>query len=69
MPKFPSTLLPQSNDPKEIQKAALDLLDKINQVVTLISALPAYADNATALAAGLKAGDFYRIGDTVGVVH
>jgi hypothetical protein len=27
-----STLLPQTNDPQEIQKAILDLLDKINQL-------------------------------------
>lgn len=32
MAKFTSTLLPQSNDPQEIQKAILDLLDKINQM-------------------------------------
>jgi len=29
---FDSTLLPQTNDPQEIQKAVLDLLDKVNQV-------------------------------------
>lgn len=29
---FPSTLLPQTNDPKDIQKGILDLLDKINKV-------------------------------------
>lgn len=32
MAKFASTLLPQTNDPQEIQKAVLDLLDKINQL-------------------------------------
>jgi hypothetical protein len=32
MSNFPSTLLAQTNDPKEIQKADLDLLDKINQI-------------------------------------
>jgi len=31
MPKYPSTLLPQTSDPTESQKAALDLLDKINK--------------------------------------
>lgn len=31
MAKYPSTILPQSNDPKEIQRALLDLLDKINK--------------------------------------
>jgi hypothetical protein len=29
---FPSTILPQTNDPQEIQKAVLDLLDKINKI-------------------------------------
>jgi hypothetical protein len=29
---FDSTLLPQTNDPQEMQKAILDLLDKINQI-------------------------------------
>ena len=40
MAKFPSTLLPQSNEPQEIQKAILDLLDKINQVSTASVAVP-----------------------------
>lgn len=42
---FPSTILPQTNDPKENQKAVLDLLDKINktwdQIASAIAALPA----------------------------
>jgi hypothetical protein len=29
---FPSTILPQTSDPQEIQKAVLDLLDKINRL-------------------------------------
>lgn len=32
MAKFDSTSLPQTNEPKEIQKMGLDLLDKINKV-------------------------------------
>ena len=34
-----------------------------------IAALTSYANNAAALSGGLVAGDLYRIGDTVGVVH
>jgi hypothetical protein len=30
--KYPSTSLPQTNDPKDIQRAVLDLLDKINRL-------------------------------------
>jgi microcystin-dependent protein len=33
MAKFPSTLLPQSNKPEEGQRAILDLLSKINEIV------------------------------------
>ena len=39
MPKFPSTILAQTNDPKEIQKADLDLLDKINQLSQIVAVL------------------------------
>jgi hypothetical protein len=31
--------------------------------------LPEYADNATAVAAGLSIGRLYRTGDTLKVVH
>lgn len=34
-----------------------------------LSAPTEYANNAAALAAGLTAGDFYRTGDTLKVVH
>jgi UDP-3-O-[3-hydroxymyristoyl] glucosamine N-acyltransferase len=34
-----------------------------------ISNLTAYANNAAAIAGGLKTGDLYLLGDTVGVVH
>ena len=34
-----------------------------------VTGLPEYADNATALAAGLTAGAFYRTGDLLKVVH
>jgi hypothetical protein len=40
MAKFDSTILPQTNDPKEIQKLALDLLDKINQTYSAIPVIP-----------------------------
>jgi hypothetical protein len=36
MAKFDSTPLPQTNDPKEIHKMGLDLLDKINKVQAAI---------------------------------
>ncbi len=36
MAKFPSTILSVKNDPKEIQRAELDLLSKINQVAASI---------------------------------
>jgi len=38
--KFPSTLLPQTNEPLEIQKAILDLLAKINENAGSSQALP-----------------------------
>jgi hypothetical protein len=34
-----------------------------------IEGLASYANNAAALAAGLVAGDCYRCGDTIGIVH
>ncbi|MCD4744995.1 MAG: hypothetical protein K8R58_01710 [Bacteroidales bacterium] len=34
-----------------------------------VPGLPEYADNATAIAGGLSAGDFYRTGDLLKVVH
>lgn len=40
MPKFPSTLLPQTNEPLEIQKAILDLLAKINENAGSSQAIP-----------------------------
>ncbi len=34
-----------------------------------VAGLASHANNAAAIAAGLKVGDLYRIGDTVGIVH
>jgi hypothetical protein len=41
MDKFQSTLLPQSNKPEDMQKTALDLLDKINK--TAVDGVPSGA--------------------------
>jgi len=38
--KYPSTILPQTNDPQEIQKGNLDLLAKINEVASSVPTLP-----------------------------
>ena len=46
MARFPGTILAQTNDPKEIQRADLDLLDKLNT----IAAVSALADTAARLA-------------------
>jgi hypothetical protein len=40
-----------------------------NTGVVKISAISEYADNATALAGGLVAGDLYRTGDDLKIVH
>lgn len=37
--RFPSTVLPQSADPKEAQRTTLDLLDKINRVAGSLSGI------------------------------
>jgi len=42
MAEYPSTNLPQTNNPQDIQKSALDLLDKVNQ--THAAALSAASD-------------------------
>jgi hypothetical protein len=41
---------------------------KSTSVINIVSITP-YANNAAALSGGLVAGDLYRLGDTVGVVH
>ena len=42
----------------------------VNSVgITNIANVPTYADNAAALLAGLVAGDIYRTGDTLKIVH
>jgi hypothetical protein len=36
---------------------------------TLITSVPVYASNASAVSAGLVVGNFYRTGDTLKIVH
>lgn len=48
MSKYSGTLLPQTNEPQEIQKGMLDLLDKINAVAEPASAGAASVKNITA---------------------
>ena len=45
------------------------LVKKLTQVSSQVNNLPQYADNASALAGGLRIGQFYRTGDIVKVVH
>ena len=45
------------------------LVRKLTQISSQVNNLPQYADNASALAAGLRIGQFYRTGDIVKVVH
>jgi hypothetical protein len=68
MAKFPSTNLAQSSDPKDIQKADLDLLDKINQVQSAIDAtnaaiaklnIPSIGGLAPLPQSGAGVGQFY----------
>jgi hypothetical protein len=51
------------------ESTALPKLRLKSPWILSIMGLQAYANNAAALAAGLVAGDLYRIGDTVGIVH
>jgi hypothetical protein len=73
---FPSTLLSQTNDPKEIQKADLDLLDKINKLggqagATVVNPIAQTAALFTSSNPTLQAGQlgyetdtkFFKIGD------
>jgi hypothetical protein len=60
----------------QAQKAKwlFDLVTELNAIVDAINninvgTLPNYADNAEAIAAGLKTGQLYRNGDIVQVVH
>ena len=48
--------------------AGIAMTVKTTGVVNLVF-LTSYANNAAAVAGGLVAGDLYRLGDTVGVVH
>lgn len=47
--------------------ALLKLYLKAPWILSL--SLTSYASNAAALSAGLQAGDLYRLGDTIGIVH
>jgi hypothetical protein len=55
MAKYGSTLLPQSNDPVEIQKASLDLLSKINETSSGAESAQSAADAANQRIAALEA--------------
>lgn len=62
---------PRTQDWREISSWYAEVSRKLN-VLFPPSSLPAYANNAAAIAGGLSAGDFYRTGgdpDTVCVVH
>lgn len=48
--RFKSTNLPQTNDPQEIQKGHLDLLDKVNQVNISTNQAQSSAGNALSVA-------------------
>ena len=64
MAKFPSTLLPNSNDVTEIRKAILDLLAKINEVEVKDWALHYHSSQYTAdiyTNAAPVAGTFYTV--------
>lgn len=52
---------------KKMQDAHNRLCDIIDS--SLFTNLPSYADNAAAIAGGLKVGQLYRTADTLKVVH
>ena len=52
---------------KKMQDAHNRLCDIIDSL--LFTNLPSYADNAAAIAGGLKIGQLYRTTDTLKVVH
>jgi len=52
---------------KKMQDSHNRLCDIIDS--SLFTNLPSYADNASALAGGLKIGQLYRTTDTLKVVH
>lgn len=68
MPGKLSTSRSMKAQDKELEKmhnALIDLLDG----GALFKNLPSYADNAAAIAGGLKVGQLYRTTDTLKVVH
>lgn len=65
---FTSLNLPAGGVQTQIDGKAPKASPTFTGTVTL-SGLPSYADNAAALAGGLVAGNLYRLGDTVGIVH
>lgn len=55
---------PEINELTKQHNLLCDLVDS-----KLFNDLPSYADNAAALAAGLRVGQIYRTTDTLKVVH
>lgn len=55
---------PDVNELQQMHNLLCDLIDS-----KLFTNLPSYADNAAAIAGGLKIGQLYRTTDTLKVVH
>lgn len=58
----------------DLKTSLSEIIDTVNGISTSVTtsslaALPVYANNAAALAGGLKVGQLYRNGDMVQVVH
>lgn len=66
MSKCASARITNAED-KKMEKAHNRLCDIVDS--SLFTNLPSYADNATAIAGGLKIGQLYRTTDTLKVVH
>lgn len=67
MPSKTASARIRNADDKKMQDAHNRLCDIIDS--SLFTNLPVYADNATAIAGGLKIGQLYRTADTLKVVH
>lgn len=63
-----SSAISSSAQDKELEKMHNRLIEMLNSG-TMFKNLPSYADNAAALAGGLKVGQLYRTTDTLKVVH
>jgi hypothetical protein len=69
--KFDSTALPQTSEPKEIQKMGLDLLDKINQTHAAIPTIPAAGGPFAPLpqaAAGVGQWEYFESGTGIAFI-